>query len=286
MHVTKPPATLLIGPPGSGKTTALTTYIEAGLELFVLITDPGGEEALIDAVIDKGLPIEKLHWHYIPAVAHSWKNAKSALEAINVRNYESLGSLKQGIDKNSYKQMLEVVNVLGDFVCQRTGKSYGPVDEWDGTRALAIDSMTGINKMCKRLTVGAKPTLHQGEWGVAMEAEEQFLDLLVGATNCFICCTAHVEKTMSETLSKPILTVSLLGNKLAPKIPALFSDVVLARKDAAKFFWSTTAVDMDLKGRTLPLDHSLKPSFTLVREGWSKREEAINAALTTDETEN
>lgn len=284
-HVTKPPATLIIGPPGTGKTTSIVTYLEAGLEVFVIITDPGGEEALLDAVIDRKLPLHKLHWHYISAAKMSWKTAGSVAQRVNTMSYEALGGLKQGLEKNDHKQYLEVMACLSDFVCDRTGKHYGPVEEWDGSRALVIDSMTGINKMLKRLVVGAKPTLHQGEWGTAMEVEEQFLDLLIGNTHCFLCCIAHLEKTMDTLRGKPVLMASFLGTKLAPKIPALFSDVVLSRRDGAEFYWSTTAHDVDLKGRTLPLSNDIKPSFVKVVEGWRRREEAIKAALAAEEAE-
>ena len=57
--ILKPPTTLLMGPPGSGKTTALTTYIEAGLKLAILFTDPGGEESFIAAMERKKLPFRR-----------------------------------------------------------------------------------------------------------------------------------------------------------------------------------------------------------------------------------
>ena len=272
---TKPAATLLMGAPGTGKTTSLISYIEAGLELFVVITDPGGEEALIDQVIKSGADINKLHWKYIPAAATSWATAEAVASRVNTMSYEALGALKQGLEKQEYKQFLQVMACLRDFTCDRTGLSYGAVNEWDSTRALAIDSMTGINKMAKRLVVGAKPTIHQGEWGTAMEIEEQFLDLLVGNTKCFVCCIAHIQRTKDELRGTTHIAVDLLGTKLAPKIPHMFSDVVLAVKDESKFNWSTTHPGVDLKARTLPLANNLKPSFVQIVEGWRKRQAAI-----------
>jgi len=285
-HKTKPPATLLIGAPGTGKTTSVVTYLEAGLEVFVLITDPGGEEALIDAVIDKGLSLEKLHWHYIQSTAHSWGVASSVFSRVNTMSYESLGGLKQGLEKDKYKQFLTAMDTLNNFVCDRTGESFGPVDQWGADRALVVDSMTGINKMCKRLVVGAKPTLHQGEWGTAMEVEEQFLDLLVGNTSCFLCCIAHLQRIKDELRGSTTIAADFLGSKLAPRIPHLFSDVVLAHKDGAKFNWSTTAANVDLKARTLPLANDLAPSFIQVVNGWKKREAAITELLNQKEKPN
>ena len=44
----QPPAVLLMGASGSGKTSALTTFIPKGIETFVLVTEPGGAESLVD----------------------------------------------------------------------------------------------------------------------------------------------------------------------------------------------------------------------------------------------
>src|SRR5690242_3695577 len=64
--------TLLVGPPGSGKTTALVSFIEAGIDLFVIGTDPGFEESILDAMARKNLPLEKLHYQYIAPASAPW----------------------------------------------------------------------------------------------------------------------------------------------------------------------------------------------------------------------
>ena len=46
---------LLIGTPGSGKTYSLSTLVSAGLETFVISTDPGGPDSLLDAMNDPNL---------------------------------------------------------------------------------------------------------------------------------------------------------------------------------------------------------------------------------------
>lgn len=278
VHKSKPPAILLVGEPGTGKTTSVVSFLEAGIEVFLVITDPGGEEALLDAAIDRGLDLSKIHWAYIPATAHKWATAENIYGRINSMSYESLGAIKVGVEKSEYKQAIRVMSTLNNFVDQH-GVSYGSVDQWGPDRALIIDSMTGMNKMFKRLVVGAKPTLHQGEWGTAMEAEEQFLDLLVGNTKCFLVVIAHLEKERDELTGGFKLMASFLGSKLAPKIPHMFSDVVMAKREGDKFMWSTTENNVALKARTLPLSANIPPSFQQVVDGWKKREAAINAAL-------
>jgi len=263
--------TLLIGPPGSGKTTSLVTCIEAGLDLFVLGTDPGFEESLLDAMERKNLPIEKLHYHYVAPATAPWSALINSAQQINGFDYETLTKLKSGISKSSYTQFIELLTVLSDFTDQRTGESFGPVDDFPPDCFLAIDSLSGINIMAMDLMVGGKPTPHQGEWGVAMNAEEKLLLKLTSDLKCFFCLTAHVEKEKDAISGMPLIMVSALGSKLAPKIPRTFSDVVLAVKEGDKFTWSTGAIGVDLKGRSLPIADGLEPSFEQIIEIWKRR---------------
>ena len=265
------PNTLLMGPPGVGKTFAITTLLKAGLKVAVLITDPLGEESLVDACERTKVPIDNLHWHYIPPAAPDWKTLQQMAHQIATRSFRDLADNKTGINKTDYQQLYEAIGVLRDFKCQRTDVELGPIDELDTSWAFVIDSLSGINTMCLRTTIGAKPSAHQGEWGVAMNAEEMLLDKLTGDLKCFFVLTAHVEKEHDEITGGTHLTVSMLGRKLAPKIPRNFSDVILAKRDGDKFFWSTTAHGVDLKTRTLALSDKLEPSFEPIVERWRQR---------------
>ena len=263
--------TLILGAPGAGKTTALVTLIEAGLELFVTITDPGGDEALLDAMEARSLPIDKLHWNYISAASPSWDTLKKMAQYISLMSYKDLTEIKSGIEKSDYQQFMELLTNLADFTDARTGQSFGAVDSWGPDRAYALDSLSGVNTMALDMMVGAKPAAHQGEWGVAMNAEEKLIKKLCADTKCFFVLTAHVEREMDETIGRPQLMAGALGRKLAPKLPKDFSDVVYAYREGADFFWSTTAANIDLKARTLPLEDKLSPSFGQVVEAWQKR---------------
>lgn len=271
--------TLLIGAPGSGKTTSLTTFIEAGLELFVLITDPGGEEALLDAMERKGLPIDKLHWHYVAAASPSWNTLIKMADTIKVLDYKGLTEIKAGIEKKDYQQFLELIKAMQNFVCDRTGEEFGPVDHFGPDRAFAVDSLSGINEMAMDMLIGAKPAAHQGEWGVAMNAEVKLVKKLCSDLRCFFCLTAHIEKEMDETIGRPMIMVSALGRKVAPKLPKDFSDVVQAYREGAEFFWSTTSANVDLKARTLPLSGKLPPQFGQVVDSWKKRKAQTETSI-------
>jgi len=264
-------ATLLLGKPGAGKTSSLPTYIEAGLELFVLITDPRGEESLLDSMSDRKLDINKLHYHYVAPANPSWDTLKDMARKITLMGYKDLAEIKTGIKKEDFQQFYELLGVLSNFTCQRDGKSYGAVDDWGQDRALAVDSLSGISTMAMTMMIGAKPTAHKGEWGVAMNAELRLYQKLCADVKCFLTITGHVETEMDETIGRPQLMLSALGTKNAPKIPKDFSDVVYAYRDGTNYFWSTIANNIDLKTRTLPLSDKIKPDFSQMVKAREKR---------------
>lgn len=263
--------TLLIGPPGAGKTWCLPTLIEAGLELFVIITDPGGEEALLDSMDAHDLPLDNLHWKYISSASPSWDTLYKMGGKINTMTYEAITKIKTGIEKQDYQQYMQLIAQLFDFECDRTGETYGAVDSWGPDRALAIDTLSGVNTMSMDMMIGAKPAAHQGEWGVAMNAEEKLIKKLCADLKCFFILNAHIEREPDEIAGQTQIMVSCLGRRLAPKLPKDFSDVVLSYREGKEFFWSTVAPNVDLKARTLPLENKLQPSFGQVVEAWRKR---------------
>ena len=276
---TRGPSTLLIGPPGSGKTTSLVTYIEAGLELFVVVTDPNGEEALIDAMIQRKLPMEMLHWSYIPPASPSWDTLMQAANTISDLSYEAISKIKAGVRKEDCRQWLDLLSVLSNFKCERTGESYGPVDNFGPDRALAIDTLSGLSRMSFDLMVGMKPIAHQGEYGIAMMNIERLVLKFCADLKCFRCLNGHIEREPDIITGAPKTMVSALGRKLAPKLPKDFSDVVMCVREGSSYFWSTKEANVDLKHRTLPLESKLKPTFVQVVDAWKRRGASLNPEL-------
>lgn len=263
--------TLLIGSPGAGKTFSLSTAIEAGLELFVIGTEPGFEESLMESIQVRKLPVDKFHYQYIASASQSWDTMMKMAKFVTTMSYADLTEIKNGIEKSDHQQFTQLLGALKNFTDERTGTQYGPVDSWGATRMLCIDSLSGINTMAMDLMVGAKPAAHQGEWGVAMNIEEKLVKKLCSDLDCFFTLTAHIEKEFSEVRGNTQLMVGALGRKLAPKLPKDFSDVVHAYKEGNKFYWATLSMTVDLKNRNLPLQDKLQPSFVQIVETWSKR---------------
>jgi hypothetical protein len=274
-----PPALLVMGPPGSGKTDSLITLMEAGLELFVLVTEPRGVESLLDSLARRkrlspnnpGLAIERLHWSYVAPTAGSWRGLTDMATKVSTMGYKDLSELKSGIGKESNNQWIKMLNQIANFHCDRENKDYGDVTEFGPDRAFSIDSLSGLNEMAKQITVGFKPAIHQGEWGVAMEMLNSFCIKMAADCKCTFVLTAHVERNQDLITGGTKVMVGALGQRLAPKLPRFFSEVVLTSTDGTTYSWSNKSVIADLKRRSLPISDSLAPTFVPVIDSYRER---------------
>lgn len=275
------PAVLLVGEPGNGKTFSIATLVadERIEKVFYLFTDPGGDESLMDGLSYYDTDISKLHWNYVQPTVEGWDVLEDLTKKVNMMDYESIAKLKQGINKREHRQMFQLLEVLQDFKCQRTGETFGAADSWPDTYAVVFDSLTGLNKIARDATVGAKPTLHQGEWGMAMSMEENFIRKFVAGIAGPRVMVGHLDKQRDELSGAMVLQLSLLGNKLAPQIPHLFSDVIYASKEGADFTWSTAEAGIKLKSRNLPIQDKLEPNFTPLLDKWFARKKQAQESL-------
>jgi hypothetical protein len=282
--IIQPPATLLMGPSGGGKTSALTTYIPAGIETFVLVTEPGGAESLLDFCETNHFDVNKLHWTTALPVTQGWKGLEDMVKKISMLDFESLAKIKSGIGKDETRPAaMALLNGIANFKCERTGKEYGDVAKWGPDRAFCIDSLSGLSQISWALTVGHKPTAHQGEWSIAMNFIHDLIMKVSTDRSCFLTVTAHVEKEMNELSGVNQIMVSTLGKKLAPKIPRFFSEVVYATRTikgtTPDFSWSTVSDNVDLKNRSLLLSNHLPPDFGPIVKRYHERTKAGTAQV-------
>lgn len=251
---------LLMGAPGSGKTHSIRTLVDAGLEVFVLFTEPGME------VLGDTDP-EKVHWHYIPPAQAGWdsmiKNAKS------VQQFDNAALQKMpGMNKQAYGQFIDVLNQCQNFHCQRCEKDFGGVDEWGTDKAFVFDSLSGLNIMALDLAVGGKPIRTLPDWGIAMDNEEKLINRLCLGTQCHFVLCAHLERETDEVLGGIKLMASALGRKLSPQLPRFFSDVIMTVNKQGAFTWTTANAQADTKARNLPWKEDQPPSFNPIITNW------------------
>lgn len=252
--------TMLIGPPGSGKTYALRTLADAGLDVRVIFTDPGMETIGDDP---------RIKWCFIPPATSSWAELISGADMINKMSNEQLQKLTS-INPSGYRQFIDVLHACNDYKTQ-DGRQYGDVGKWSTGCVFVFDGLTGLSKQSMQLAIGSKPVRTLPDWGVAMDNLERFVDKLTQDLWCHFVLIAHIEREKDEITGGVKTMPSTLGQKLAPKLPVNFGDVVLAVKEGTTYTWSTADPRTDLKKRLLPDGAGQKPSFVPLIEAWKRK---------------
>lgn len=268
---------LLMGPAGTGKTYSIGTLVDAGYEVFYLAME-AGMESLIGYYTDKGKPVpDNLHWHKLDAPKASFLELIDAATKINSLSLESLSKM-QDPHRTKHNTFIQLLTALNNFPDDRTGKTFGPVNEWDTKRVLVIDPLTGLSRAAMSLVVGGKPVRNQADWGIAQDTLEKLLLMLSENCACHFVLLAHVERETDQVLGGVKLMVSTLGRALPPKIPPMFSDVILSVRNADKWTWDTANPQADLKTRNLSVRSDNPPSFAPIFAKWQSR----NAGTSTE----
>ena len=254
---------LLMGDSGTGKTHTLRTLIDAGIKPFIIFTEPG-MELLSD------LPADKVHWKYIPPVVEGWQGLVGIAQKTNSMDSKTLVNLKDP-QRQAYNQFIKVLETCNDFVCDRTGESFGDVGNWQTDRALVFDSMTGLNKMVSKLVIGGRPIAQMAEWQLMQNNMRGFIDKITTGLQCFVIVTAHQDREKDEITGGTSIMVKSLGAKLAPEIPLFFSDVIQTIRVGDEFSWSTAGANVSVKARNVPISSKIPPSFAPLIEKWKAR---------------
>lgn len=271
---------LLEGPTGTGKTYALGTLADSGVELFLLFTESGLETSL-GYWTDRGLEVPpNVHWHVLQRGSESFATMALTADTINRLDLSALSKM-QDVNRAKSNQFVGLLRALSDFPDDRTGVKFGSVDSWGPNRCLAMDSLSGINPIALSLVVGGKPVKSQSDWGIAMDQVEKLVRQLTDGCKCHFVLTSHVEREVDMVLGGVKLTVATLGVKLAPKIPPMFSDVILTSREGDKFFWSTANGQADLKTRNLPIADHIPPNFKPILIKWLSRGGAFTSKVKT-----
>lgn len=254
---------LLYGGSGSGKTYSIRTLLEAGLEVFVLFTEPG-----MATLRDVKNP--KLHMHYVKPVPFNVENFTAMLKNVNTMSFENLTKL-QDPTKSSHQQMIQISNMMADFIDEKTGEHFGSLDKWDTSRVFVVDSISGVVAAAQGLVIGSRPTMSQADYGVVMNTLEKFLNMICLGVRTNVVMMAHEEREVDEVNGGTKVMASSIGKKLSPKLGRFFDDVLLAERDVkGDFKWYTNKPNYELKSRHLPLKDAQAPSFVPLVQSWKK----------------
>lgn len=250
---------ILLGPPGTGKTFALRTLEQVkGLKARAIFTDPNYSSGLYPG----------MEYTYVQPTVSNWK---SLIEVANKTHTMTPDSLqKLDIERAKYTAFLTVLNMLNDYTSMQ-GNHHGNISTWGTDTVLILDNLTGLSRMVRGWTVGGKPNPTQPEWGSMMYLLEQLLTMIATTTWAHVILIAHIEQERDEVTGTMKNMMSTLGRKLAPKVPTDYNDVILARKEGASFFWDTANTATDLKSMHLPFASNLQPNFTQIFATWEKR---------------
>ena len=258
------PNILLMGDSGTGKTYSLRTLIPAGITPFVIATEQNCLQTL------KDLPADSWHYKYIqPQPESNWNQMKDMLDKINKLSFENLTKTTDP-NKFAHSRFLDVVASCNDFICDCHNQSFGDVNTWPNSRALVVDSLSGLSDMAMSLVVGNKPVRSMPDWGVSQNALKMFISTCTSAIFCPFILLAHMDREKDEITGGTTITVKTLGQKLAPDLPRMFSDVIRARRDANKFTWDTADSQATVVSRHIPIAANQPPSFVPLFEAWKK----------------
>lgn len=261
MHGT---STLLLGPVGSGKTTALKSWLQIPeVTIFGIFTEPSFE-----VILD--LKCDRMHYAYIPPMDTPFSDMINSAKMINTMNIKQLSNLDD-ISKGKYTEFVRTLNTLSNYKCQRCNQVFGAVDSWGGDRVLWFDSLSGLNVQAMNLVVGSKPMKALADWGIAMDNEERLIMKLAATLECHFVLTGHLEPERDEATGVLYQMAAMLGRKMAPRVPRFFSDVIMTKRSGTTFAWSTTAAGIDLKARNLDYSDNLPPTFVPLYNTWKSR---------------
>lgn len=260
---------MLMGPSGTGKTYAIGTLVDAGIEVFYFAYEAGAE-TLLGYFTDRGLPIpDNLHICTVRAPSASFLEMADAVRYVNTLSFEGL--IKQ-VDpaKSKYNQLEQFLRNFNNVV-DDTGKAWGDVQTWDASRALVIDGLTGLCDSAMKACIGGKFARDQKDWGLAQNIVEGILRKITSESRFHFILISHVERETDPNGGGLKLMASALGRALAPKLPAMFSDVILAKRIGRDFWWDTEDPAADLKTRNLPISAKIPPTFAAIIEKWKSR---------------
>lgn len=271
----RPPSTLLIGGAGTGKTSSLVSLLQAGVAVRMLATESSAPNRVLEEARKRGIDSARFDWQFVSPTPPTWDSLLEKARLVNNLAMKDLADLKGGIAKSQGKQFIAFIEAMNNFVSDRNGNKYGDVCNWTSDSAFVIDGLSGFSEMSRNLTVGWKPNPAPGEWGVMQSNILDVVRKLCSDLRCFFVCIGHIEREQNEITGMTNITVSTLGAKLAPKLPPLFTNVVLSKRTASTFVWSVADSGVDTKPGDLDFRADLPQDFAPIVNAYRNRVKAV-----------
>lgn len=236
----------------------------AGIEPFALSMEPG-----LAATLGRNLcghpdaPSPCIHWHYIQPGAIDRNTLRKFALLSQVVDSDTL-SKQQDPNRGQYTQYLDMFDVCAKFICHGCNQDFGDVGKWGEDRAICQDGLTGLTKVARRHVCGSSPFLSLPKIGQIQDLIEAWMDIEWGGTKCHSILLGHLEREVSPLTGVPIVTLSTIGQKLAPKLLMKPDEVITTYiNDKGKYLWDTTQENgQPKKHRRLPESANLAPDFS------------------------
>lgn len=223
---------LIMGNSGSGKTGSLASLARAGYRLFICDFD-NGLDILLDPAV---LPPEFRKNIYYKPFQDSPKTTGSSLIRVATawQDFQrSLGGWKEGTES------------LGNFTT------------WGEKDVLVVDSLTFASDRAfdDALQLGGRlgQRAQIQDYGLAIDNLQSLLEMLYSsACKCNVVMTSHIQFGGDELSGLRKGYPNVIGQKLAPKIPRLFNNMILIEKKVigntvTREFVTNAHLTLDLK---------------------------------------
>jgi len=260
---------MLMGPSGTGKTHAIGTLVDQGIETFFFAFEAGADSLRGYYTDNNKLVPSNLHFITVKAQTASWGEMADMAGSVNRLAYDSLKKMKDP-NKSKYTQFETFLRTFNE-VTDDNGNKFGCIDEWGPDRAVVIDGLTGLSDAAMAAVIGGKVDRDQKDWGLAQGLLYNFITKICDNSQHHFIMIAHVEREVDQILGGVKLMVSTLGKALPPKLPAKFSDVILTVRNGTKWNWDTASAIADVKTRNLPIKADNQPDFGLIIDKWKSR---------------
>lgn len=265
---------LIVGDPGSGKTTAIGKLAEAGQELHIADFDHN-----LNPIAQFVKPEALARIHFETLVDPVRMNAEG-----------------KPIVKGIPPAFSGFCRLSERWVDSGTGENFGPPEEWARNRWFVVDSLTSLGNAAMNYTMFKRKRMGKrrgfAEWGDAIERVEGALQMFAGSSVNLIC-TAHLCRLNMEdvtasadeegtTIDSPMVAKRLppnaamrypvaLGQKLPPRVGGYFNLVLQAQRQgsgvgARRVLRTVPEEDVDIK---VPLPPRIVPPEVPIDQLWT-----------------